>query len=141
MIFDENESIVLGALDPEDSFFLKHIRVKILIKKISVITNEVLTLNLLSTNNTVLESDSIILSELDYAGIDGAGSDFMGWIRFDFNDYPLMDASYNLSLTITNYVRDTDTSFIAAVYDYKQSTNNVLDIPFNNGSFEVFYGE
>jgi hypothetical protein len=132
LIFDTVDSeILMGKATIPKPCYIRHIRVKMFIKDASVLTNESCTVLIKSLNNTdLVESIPVVLSTI------GESGDWYGWIRYDFPTYILNDSSYNLYLTISNYTRDADTSYISAVRDYALTTypSDTID----QISFELF---
>lgn len=110
----DSDTMKLALIIPSENFELTSIMVKVYLQ--GTFTNESLKLKLHSSDNY-----NIILAESDTIELDNAGVNYMGWLRFDFeNVRPQLFSglTYHLNAVSLGYTRNADIKYISFVHDW-----------------------
>jgi hypothetical protein len=119
---DTSEKVNLMNFTPGSDNQLKHGRVMLYIAG-AVTTEQVrLNVNPSETNgNPIFSSDWSDLSDITTH----TGTDWIGWLRFDFSEKHLdSDVTYTMQLETNNYTRNGDTTYLAVAYDWPYPVND-----------------
>lgn len=138
--FDADEEIRMGSfsLDSGSSGPIGNIRVFLYIQDFTALGgNESISMKIYTSaeySNSYITSDTALLSSISFDTSDPLKENFLGYIRFDFNnEYLNQNFTYYPTVTISNYTPSGDTFYIGMAYDYPDP---VYD---NGGSF--FYNQ
>jgi len=138
--FDADEEIRMGgfSLASGGSGPIGNIRVFLYIQDFTALGgSETLTLKIYTSTqylNAYITSSVVNLSDISFDTSDPAKENWLGYLRFDFNDEWLNEKfTYYPTITIANYTPNADAFYIGLAYDYPDP---VYD---NGGSF--FYNQ
>lgn len=123
--FDADEEVRLGSfsLASGKSGPLGSIQVFMYIQDFTALSgNETLTMKIYtSTNysNVYITSDTALLSEITFNTSDPTKENFLGYLRFDFNEEWLNENfTYYPTVTVSNYTPNGDNFYIGLAYDF-----------------------
>jgi hypothetical protein len=109
---NDSDIMKLALLLPTESFQLQYIMAKVYLQ--GSFTNESLKLRLHSSDNY-----NLILAESNSVNLDNSGTNYLGWIRFDFNRQELFSGfTYHLTAVSNGYTRNGDILYISFVHDW-----------------------
>lgn len=116
---DTNEQVDLATITPSRTMELIHIR-PLIYRQGSATANLQLTLHT-STNYNVTYASSNTVASSTW----GSGTNYLGWIRFDFNREVLRaNQTYYLTMKTSSYT-GTSSVFFALTFD-SPNTNNTI---------------
>jgi len=138
--FDASEEIRLGgfSLASGTSGPIGNIRVFMYIQDFTALSgSESMTMKIYTSTsyeNVYITSDTVLINEIDFDTSDPLKENFLGYLRFDFNNEYLNEKfNYYPTVTIANYTPVADSFYIGLCYDYPDP---VYD---NGGAF--FYNQ
>jgi hypothetical protein len=118
----------LGSFTVTDNTDLLYVVVNMYIKG-TIVGGERMRLNLYASeamNDPVATSDWLYWSDITDIGT----GNYLGWLRFDFSGYPVSNAyPYYVKIETTNYTRNADTYYLAAVCEYAVRLSTIAKRP------------
>lgn len=109
---DDTDTMKLALIVPSENFELTSIMVKVYLQ--GTFTTEKMKLKLHSSDNY-----NIILAESNEIELDNSGTNFLGWLRFDFERPQLFSGlTYHLNAISSGYTRNADIKYISFVHDW-----------------------
>lgn len=112
-VYENDSSIIkLATLIPTESFQLQKVMAKVYLQ--GSFTNESIKLKLHSSDYYGID-----FAESNTISLENAGTNFIGWITFEFNRPELFNGFiYQLSAVTSGYTRNANIKYISFVYDW-----------------------
>jgi len=124
----DSQQVKLGSFTQSKNSKLKNIRIFAYLQ--GAFTSEELVLRI--TDSLTSPTVTFVSDTFFPADIDGVGSHWLGWIRFDFNkEFIINGTEYFMTISTTNYT-ESASKYIGFAYDYPNVQNDGVGSMFED---------